>query len=174
VKLNPPRPIRLDDDLSGFDCGNPILNDWLRERAAKSEAARDARTYVVTNQDGNVVGYYCLSAFSVARARAGGGWLARNFRGPQAPGAAGGLGWNAPDPVPAVLLGRLAVDVTCQGSGLGASLLADAIDNAVRVAELIGARALIVDAIDDAARRFYEHHEFIGFKHSPGRLAHRI
>jgi predicted N-acetyltransferase YhbS len=158
VRLAPPRPIHPEDNLTGFDCGNPILNDWLRERAVRSEAARDARTYVVIAEGGNVVGYYCLSAFSVARASTGGGWLAR----------------NAPDPVPAVLLGRLAVDATCQGSGLGASLLADAIDNAARVAELIGARALVVDAIDDAAYRFYEHHEFIAFKHSPGRLAHRI
>jgi GNAT superfamily N-acetyltransferase len=158
VRLNLPRPIRPDDDLTRFDCGNTVLNDWLRKRAVKSETARDARTYVVTTKDGTIAGYYCLSAFSVARASSGGGWLAR----------------NAPDPIPAVLLGRLAVDLTCQGSGLSASLLADAIDNAVRVAELIGARALVVDAIDEAAHRFYEHHEFIAFIHSPGRLAHRI
>ena len=158
VKVTAPRPIRPEADVSRFDCGNTILNDWLRERALKSEATKDARTYVVASDDGRVVGYYCLSAFCVVRASIGGGWLAR----------------NAPDPIPAVLLGRLAVDATCQGSGLGASLLADAIDNATRVAEHIGARALVVDAINETAHRFYEHHEFVAFKHSPGRLAHRI
>lgn len=158
MTLSRPRPIRPTDDVSHFDCGNPILNDWLRGRAARSEAVGDARTYVVANHDNVVVGYYCLSAFSVARATIGGGWLAR----------------NAPDPVPAVLLGRLAVDMSCQGIGLGASLLADAIDNATRVAERLGARALVVDAIDDTAQRFYEHYEFVPFTHSPGRLAHRL
>jgi predicted N-acetyltransferase YhbS len=158
VSLTPPRPLRPDDDIAGFDCGRAELNGWLVRRALRSERERDARTYVtVDTSTGRVAGYYSLSAFSVVRS--------------SAPGA---LSRNAPDPVPAVLLGRLAVDQQFHGARLGTSVLHDAVHNAITAAERIGLRALIVDALDEGAAAFYVRH---GFKPFPGqalRLFHRL
>jgi predicted N-acetyltransferase YhbS len=158
VSFAAPRPLRPDDDFAGFDCGRDELNDWLVRRALRSERERDARTYVTCETaGGQVAGYYCLSAFSVVRST-----------------APGSLSRNAPDPVPAVLLGRLAVDRRFQGEQLGASLLHDAVLNATTAAERIGLRALIVDALDDAAAAFYVRHGFRPFAVQPLRLFHRL
>ncbi len=114
VSFAAPRPLRPDDDLANFDCGRHELNDWLVRRALRSERERDARTSVTCATPGDrVAGYSGLSAFSVVRS--------------VAPGA---LSRNAPDPIPAVQLGRLAVDLRFQGARLRASLLHDAVMNA--------------------------------------------
>ena len=153
-----PRPLRPDDDIAGFDCGREELNEWLVRRALRSERERDARTYVTCeNTSGRVAGYYCLSAFSVGRSM-----------------APGSLSRNAPDPIPAVLLGRLAVDREFQGARLGTSLLHDAVLNATTAAERIGLRALIVDALDDGAAAFYARRAFRPFPGQPLRLFHRL
>lgn len=158
VNVTPPRPLRPDDDLAGFDCGREELNEWLVRRALRSERERDARTYVTCEAvDGRVIGFYCLSAFSVMRSS-----------------APGGLSRNAPDPIPSVLLGRLAVDQQFQGARLGASLLLDAVRNATSAAERIGLRALIVEALDDRAASFYLRHGFRAFPSHPLRLFHRL
>jgi GNAT superfamily N-acetyltransferase len=145
-----PRPIQPTDDIEGFDCGNDVLNTWLRHRAARNEASGDSRTFVSIDADTDaVVGYYTLSAWSLAHDQTS-GWLKR----------------NAPDPISVILLGRLAVCVRARGLGLGRDLLADALANAAVGATILGARALVAEAIDDAAGRFYAHH---GLSTSPAR-----
>ena len=152
-----PSPIeRLGDhhDLQRFDSGVPDLDRWLQRTARTAGAARTATTYVAA--DGPwVVGYYALAMGSVAHDEA----PSRLRRG-------------MPDPVPAVLLARLAVDRHRQGSGLGARLLVDALRRAVRGGREIAARAAVVDAIDDRAAAFYEHFGFIPM--GDGRLWQRI
>jgi len=157
VTISAPRPLASDDDFTLFDSGKPDLDQWLKQRALRSEKSRDARTYVVTTLERGVVGFYCLSIASVDRSQAS-GWLAR----------------NAPNPVPAILIGRLAVDVHMQGAGLGRALLADAARRARAAAEHVGARALIVDAVDEEAVAFYERFGFTRLSATSMRLAHRI
>ena len=129
------------------------------QMALRAERERTARSYVVCDADSQrVVGYYCLSAFSVERDQIGGGPLAH----------------NAPTSVPAVLLGRLAVDQAFQGRGLGASLLHDAVAVAEMVSARIGARALIVDAIDEKAASFYRTYSFQPMPSDPLRLFHKL
>lgn len=138
--------------LDEFDCGVEILNGWLKHNARRNQKNDVTQAFVVT-ADGRVRGYYSLAAAAVARAE-----------------ALRPLQRNAPDAVPIVLLGRLAVDVTAQDSGLGTSLLQHALLGALVAAEIIGARAVAVDAIDEAAARFYEPFGFQAIEHDPLRL----
>jgi len=145
-----PRPLVAGDDTNTFDCGEPEINSWLCTRALRAEATRTARTYVTTDAATNsIAGFYCLSAYSVNREEAGGGWLVR----------------NAPDPVPVILLGRLGVDLHYHRQGLGAALLKDALLKSISAARLIGARALVVHAINASVTAFYQHY---GFRQMPG------
>jgi Acetyltransferase (GNAT) family. len=131
-----PAPLAAEHELSAFHCGDPILDDWLRLRARKNES-RFSRTYVVCNGDA-VVGYYCLSAGAIERAS-----------------APGRLRRNAPDAIPVSVIGRLAVDRSVAGRGLGTDLLFDALRRIVAVSETIGIAAVLVHAKDEPARRFY-------------------
>ncbi len=134
-------------DLSAFDCGNARLNDWLRRFALANQQSDSARTYVV-HRERVVVGYYSLCAGSV--------------RPEEAPGRVSkGL---ARRPIGVILLARLAVDAREQGRGLGEALLKDALLRILSAAEAIGARAVLVHAIDERARGFYER---FGFERSP-------
>jgi predicted N-acetyltransferase YhbS len=129
-------PLTGEQDLSHFDCGEPALSDWLRQRALKNES-RFSRTYVVC--DGNqVVAYVCISAGSVERAA-----------------APGKLRRNAPDTIPVSVIGRLAVSRDYAGKGLGADLLADALRRIAVASKSIGMGAVLIHAKDDAAKRFY-------------------
>lgn len=134
--LSAPVPLTADHDLSAFDCGEPVLNDWLRHRALKNES-RFSRTYVacVGNQ---VVAYCCISAGAVERAA-----------------APGRLRRNAPDSIPVSVIGRLAVSRDHAGKGLGADMLADALRRIAVASQSIGMGAVLVHAKDDAAKRFY-------------------
>jgi len=136
MRLTEPEAISTTHDLSRYDCGVPVLNDWLRERALKNES-RFSRTYVVCD-GARVAGYYCLSAGAVQREA-----------------APGKLRRNAPDSVPVSIIGRLAVDRDHGGQGLGASLLADALRRTSGAAESIGISAVLVQAKDEAARAWY-------------------
>ena len=141
--MNPlsPRPIDDADDTASFDCGNDALNSWLKQRALISERRGDARTYVSIDADtGRIVGFYAISAWSMDR---------RTIRG--------FLTRNAPQAVPVILLGRLATSLEARGIGLGKDLLAHAIRQATIAANALGARALITEAKDTSAARFYEH-----------------
>lgn len=129
-------PLTAEDDFAGFDSGEPQLDLWLKHQALRSES-RFARTYV-DRRGGKVAGFYALSAGAIAR--------------DDAPGR---LRRNAPDPVPVVILGRLAVDLRHAGRGLGSALLMDAIRRVAAASETIGIAALLVHAIDEKARRFY-------------------
>jgi hypothetical protein len=131
-----PVPLTSEHDLSGFDCGEPALNDWLRHRALKNES-RFARTYVVC--EGNrVIAYFCISAGSVERAA-----------------APGKVRRNAPNTIPVSVIGRLAVSRDHAGKGLGADILADALRRIAVASQSIGMGAVLVHAKDDAAKRFY-------------------
>jgi GNAT superfamily N-acetyltransferase len=140
-----PVPLTAEHDLSAFDCGDPALNDWLRHRALKNES-RFSRTYVVCVGD-RVVGYFCISAGAVQREA-----------------APGKVRRNAPDSIPVSIIGRLAVSRDHAGKGLGADMLSDALRRIALASQSIGIGAVLVHAIDDAAKRFYLHNaEFIEY-----------
>jgi hypothetical protein len=146
VRLTAPSPLTAEHDLSAFDSGRPELDRWLKERALRNEAMGASRSYVVCD-GARVVAYYCLSTGSVAQ-RAAPGRVKRNM----------------PDPIPVMLMGRLAVEISQQGTGLGRGLLKDAILRTLAAAEVAGIRALLVHALDEEAARFTRHN---GFKVSP-------
>jgi GNAT superfamily N-acetyltransferase len=127
-------------DRASFDCGNDTLNQWLKQRAGQWERKELARCYVVVRKgESHVLGYYAISSHHVSYAAL----PADQARGmPQID-------------VPVVLLGRLAVDRSVQGQGLGQLLLVDVLRRAEHLAQQLGIRAVEVDAIDDGARRFY-------------------
>ena len=135
--------LRRELDLSTFDCGNPVLTTWLQKFAWLNQQADSAKTYVAVRGN-RVVGYYALTAGSVHK-----------HESPER--IAKGL---ANHPVGVVLLARLAVDVTEKGKGLGKALLFDALKRIEEAADIVGVRAVMVHAIDDQARRFYEHFNF--------------
>jgi GNAT superfamily N-acetyltransferase len=130
-------------DLSGFDCGNPALTVWLRKFAWANQRADSAQTYVAVDGD-RVAGYYALATGSV-----------RKDESPER--IVKGL---ANHPIGVVLLARLAVDLDQQGKGLGKALLFDALTRIEAAADIVGVRAVLVHAIDDAARRFYQYFNF--------------
>ncbi len=137
-----PRRISDADDVTSFSSGEPSLDDYLRKRALANHVQGGSRCFV-TCRDGRVVGFYALASGSVAHA--------------DAPGR---VRRNMPDPVPVILLSRLAVDRKEQGRGLGSHLLRDAIGRCVQAADSIGLRAILVHALHDEARAFYVHFDF--------------
>jgi GNAT superfamily N-acetyltransferase len=144
--IRPPEKLSITHNLSDFDSGEPVLDDWLRRRALHNEASGASRTYVVCTGK-TVVGYYTLAVGAVAHA--------------EAPGR---VRRNMPDPLPVIVLGRLAVDKSFQRRGIGKGLLRDAVLRTVQAAEIAGIRAILVHAISEPAKRFYEG---CGFMASP-------
>jgi GNAT superfamily N-acetyltransferase len=143
-----PEPITSAHDLSTFDSGESSLDDWLRRRALRNEASGGSRTYVVCSNSGNrVIAYYCLAAGAVAHV-----------------GAPGRVRRNMPEPIPVVVIGRLAVDRGFQGRGIGRSMLRDAVLRTLQAARIAGIRAILVHALTDEARQFYDRS---GFHPSP-------
>lgn len=135
--------LRREHDLATFDSGNPTLTAWLQKFAWPNQQADSAKTYVAVREN-RVAGYYALTAGSVHK-----------HESPDR--IAKGL---ANHPVGVVLLARLAIDINQQRKGLGKALLFDALTRIEEVADIVGVRAVMVHAIDDAARKFYEHFEF--------------
>jgi GNAT superfamily N-acetyltransferase len=135
-RLSAPVPLSPDHDLSSFECGVPALDDWLKERAIKNES-RFSRTYVVCEGE-HVVGYYCISAGAVERAA-----------------APSKLRRNAPNSIPVSIIGRLGVSRSHAGQGLGSDLLGDALRRIALASQSIGIGAVLVQAKDEAAKRFY-------------------
>lgn len=142
-----PQPLAATHLLDGFTCGEASLDDWLKRRAMANQLGSASRTFVVTDQDGRVHGYYAMAAGAVSH---------------QA--ATSAVRRNMPDPVPVMVLARLAVDHRALGLKLGGALLQDAVHRAVAVSQNAGVRALIVHALHDRAKAFYEHY---GFQASP-------
>jgi GNAT superfamily N-acetyltransferase len=140
-------PLDASHDLSAFDCGVPALNEYLHKYALVNQQSQAARTYVARRGE-VVVGYYTLAAGSVSRDET----PVRVARG------------LARHPIPVVVLARLAVDRGEQGKGVGAGLLKDALLRAAQAADLIGCRAVLVHAKDQAAKAFYQR---FGFEPSP-------
>lgn len=124
-----------------------MLDDWLKRRALANQSSGASRTFVVADGGGHVRGYYAMAA----------GAVSHQF-------ATSGVRRNMPDPVPVMVLARLAVDRRAQGLHLGAALLQDAVNRAVAVSQNAGVRALLVHALHEKARQFYEHY---GFQPSP-------
>jgi GNAT superfamily N-acetyltransferase len=141
--LSPPRLLEAEDDATSFDCGYPVLNEWLRKRALVNHLSGASRSYVVTIGH-RIVGYYCLSAGAIQHAA-----------------APGNIRRNMPEPIPVIVIGRLAVDVSMQGMGVGGGLLQHALDTTTTLARSAGIRALLVHAKDEAAARFYGKYGFV-------------
>lgn len=149
ARLHGPRPLERKDTREGFRCGVTSLDTWLVEHAPGADAAGSARTYIVVDEEqARVVGYHALTVASLEREEATG----RASRG------------MPRHPIPAMLLARLAVDESAQGKGVGATLLADAMQRTLLVAEETGIRLLLVHAVDEDARSFYLYY---GFEASP-------
>jgi predicted N-acetyltransferase YhbS len=142
--LSPPSPINAGHVTSGFDCGKPMLDDWLKVRALRSEG-RSARTYVVCAGP-DVVGYYCLATGSVRIDE-----LPKKIAG------------DMPASVPVIILGRLAVDSRYQGLKIGKGLLRDALLRSLQISQQVGCRAVLVHAVDEDAAAFYAAYGFLPF-----------
>jgi predicted N-acetyltransferase YhbS len=147
LQLSVPVPLSSAHRLDEFNCGEPVLDDWLKRRAMANQLTGASRTFVVADQNNFVYGFYAMAAGAVSHKL-----------------ATHPVRRNMPDPVPVMVLGRLAVDTRAQGIKLGASLLLDAVNRAVAVSENAGVRALLVHALHDQAKLFYEHY---GFQASP-------
>jgi predicted N-acetyltransferase YhbS len=132
-----------EHDLRSFDCGTPSLTAWLQKFAWQNQQADSAKVYVAI-RDHRVAGYYALTAGSVIKDES----PARIAKG------------LANHPIGVILLARLAVDIGEKGKGLGKALLFDALSRIAQAADIVGVRAVLVHAIDDDARRFYEHFDF--------------
>lgn len=138
------RPSRITPEhrLDAFDSGKPALDDWLRTRALDNEG-RASRTYVVGTDAGLVAAYYSLATGHIVRTD-----VPRKYR------------HGLPNPVPVMVLGRLAVDRAHGGRGLGAAMLKEAMTRTLEASEIAGIRALIVHAIDEEAAGFYVKYGF--------------
>lgn len=145
-RLSAPQPLSQDHELDAFTSGVEPLDEWLKRHGLHNEVEGGSRTFVVCEAQ-RVIGYYSLAAGSVLSGI-----------------ATGRVRRNMPNPIPVVLLGRLAIDRAWQGRGLGGDLLQDAVLRVLAAGERIGVRAIIVHAISDEAKAFYERH---GFRASP-------
>ncbi|MEX2598219.1 MAG: GNAT family N-acetyltransferase [Dehalococcoidia bacterium] len=149
-------PLSAHHDRSAFDCGNESLTRYLRTQAGQDLRKRAAVPYVLLDAGtGVLVGYYTLSACRVDAAELPADIAKRLPRYRH---------------LPATLLGRLAVDLRFQGTGIGKLLLADAMSRTLTHSKQIASVALIVDAIDEAASAFYQRHGFIPFPDQPATL----
>ena len=136
-----------DSESTGFSCGDNLVDNWFAKHAKYAKQRGTAVVYV-SYCKGKVAGFYTLSSHSVVRNSIQGGWLKR----------------NSPEQVPAILLGMMGVDTHYKGCGLGAALLRDAIKKSLETAQIIGAKALLVDPSSKSAETFYAH---FGFKKMP-------
>ena len=147
LPLSGPQPLAASHLLDGFACGEASLDDWLKRRALPNQLSGASRTFVVADGQDRVFGYYAMAAGAVAHQS-----------------ATSGVRRNMPDPIPVMVLARLAVDHRAQGIQLGAGLLQDAVHRAVAVSQNAGVRALLVHALNEQAKQFYVRY---GFQESP-------
>jgi len=147
MKLHAPQPLTADHQIDAFNCGETSLDKWLKRRALLNQASGASRTFVVLDDNHTVMGYYALAAGAVHHQDA-----TRSIR------------QNMPDPLPVMVLARLAVDLRAQGMQLGSGLLRDAVERSLAVAQNAGVRALLVHALHERAKQFYL---YFGFQASP-------
>jgi GNAT superfamily N-acetyltransferase len=141
--LSAPEPLSANHALDAFVCGEASLDDWLKKRALKNQSSGASRCFVLCDR-GTVVGFYSLSAGGIHHESA-----------PKA------MRRNMPDPLPILLLGRLAIDQRHHNQGLGHALLRDAMLRTVRVAADAGVFAILVHALSEPAKRFYLSRGFV-------------
>lgn len=146
-KPSAPQPLSAEHRVDGFACGESSLDEWLRRRALPNQTTGASRTFVVTDDSNQVVAYYALATGAVAHHD-----------------ASGHIRRNMPNPVPVMVLARLAVDQRYQGHKLGAAMLKDAVQRTLAVSQTAGVRALLVHALNESSRQFYMHY---GFESSP-------
>lgn len=147
LKLSAPQPLAATHVTGDFECGEPSLDEWLKRRAMTNQLTGASRTFVVVDAQHRVRGFYAMAAGAVSHQL-----------------ATSPVRRNMPDPVPVMVLGRLAVDAQAQGIKLGAAMLQDAVNRAITVSQNTGVRALLVHALHQRAKQFYEHY---GFQESP-------
>ena len=147
MQLGSPEPLTASHLLEGFECGEAVLDEWLKRRALANQSSGASRTFVSADQESRVCGYYAIAAGAVSHQL-----------------AVRGVRRNMPDPVPVMVLARLAVDRRAQGLDIGGALLQDAVNRAVAVSQNAGVRAILVHALHEKAKRFYAHY---GFQPSP-------
>jgi GNAT superfamily N-acetyltransferase len=150
LALSAPEPLTAAHDVSGFTCGKPSLDHWLKTRALSNQE-KGFTAVMVVHEAGRVVGYYGLAPTAVVP-----GILPRSIRTGQ-----------PPDPVPCLLLGQLATDIGWAGRGIGTGLLKHALERCVTAAGLVGGRALMVNAVDDEAAEFWRRRGFLPSKDDP-------
>lgn len=150
MALSAPEPLNAAHDISAFSCGKPAFDYWLKTRALFNQQ-KGFSAVLVVNEAGRVVGYYGLAPTAVVPAV-----LPRSIRTGQ-----------PPDPVPCLLLGQLATDTGWAGRGIGTGLVKHALQRCVQAAALVGGRALMVNAVDDDAARFWQRRGFIAAKDDP-------
>jgi predicted GNAT family N-acyltransferase len=144
--INKPVVLTLEHDIYDFDCGDSTLSHWLKRKALKNQIGGGSKTFVIADNK-RVIGYYALASGSVERLLA-----PKN------------VSRNMPEPIPVMVLGRLAIDIEYQGQSLGGALLKDALLRCKTVSENVGVRAVLVHAISEQAKRFYGQY---GFQESP-------
>ena len=142
--VSAPTLISVDHKLDHFDSGEPSLDEWLKKRAIKNSVSGASRCFVIGDDKNEVVGYYCLSAGAICRGSA-----------PKA------MQRNMPDPLPVLVLGRLAIDKKYHNKGLGSALLRDAMIRSVGIAEDVGVFAVLIHSISEQAKRFYLSRGFV-------------
>jgi GNAT superfamily N-acetyltransferase len=147
LTLSAPRPLTATDLLNDFESGEHTLDDWLKRRALNNQLSGASRTFVVVDDENRVRGFYAMAAGAISHQL-----------------ATSTVRRNMPDPTPVMVLGRLAVDRRAQGIKLGAAMLQDAVIRAITVSQNTGVRALLVHALHERARQFYQHY---GFQESP-------
>lgn len=147
LTLSAPQSLTASHLLNDFECGEQVLDDWLKRRSLSNQLSGASRTFVVVDQESRVRGFYAMAAGAVAHQL-----------------ATSSLRRNMPDPIPVLVLGRLAVDRRAQGIKLGAAMLQDAVNRAIAVSQNTGVGALLVHALHERAKQFYLHY---GFQVSP-------
>lgn len=150
MALSAPEPLTAAHDVSAFSCGKPTLDHWLKTRALANQE-KGFTVVVVVHDAGRVVGYYGVAPTGVVPSI-----LPRSIRTGQ-----------PPNPVPCLLLGQLATDTEWAGHGIGTGLMKHALQRCVQASRLIGGRALLVNAVDEEAARFWQRHGFMPSKDDP-------
>ena len=150
MALSYPELLSVEHDLSPFDCGKPALDHWLKTRALSNQQ-KGFTVVMVVHEAHRVVGYYGIAPTAVSPAL-----MPRSIRTGQ-----------PPSPVPCLMLGQLATDREWTGKGIGTGLLRHALMRSVAGAHLVGGRALMVNALDEEAARFWRLHGFIASKDDP-------
>jgi GNAT superfamily N-acetyltransferase len=143
TELRRPEPLESRHDRASFDCGEPSLDEWLRRYAGQNRRGNTAATWVIADRDDRVVAYASLSMTALDRSA-----------------APNKIARGAPDPVPALLIGRFAVDRGVAGLGVGTALVAHVLATAVELNEKAAFRAVVATAINDRARQWWERFGF--------------